>query len=711
MIADVLSKCDPREDREFKSMKELVTTMVEEMKEMRKTNKRVVRALDKMKRDLSFAIKELVGCKWKDGNFYEATVVDIRRSQYIKSFLHHSLKKSFKDRIKIRYIEDGIVETVSVDKRTFKTSILETCPVNCHANTDDIIEKKSPVKVEVDEEMEEDGADANTDEGETRSIIDKVDVTADVKSIKRLGTKEKNKNGPILVIVSSMEVRNRIAHAARNSNSRATGNVSIKRDAHPVVRVEWKRLFSVKEAEESKPENADRNITIDTMKRQVLCDGQERKSENDDEKFILIGDLNARFGNERTAFIEGKKFPVPTHYAPSLDPATSTNVNARYAIGSLRDSFVLLNGLCSVLSVAGTYRAVSGQSRGTRQTINTARSNNVSLHQRRMIKMSQIDPQLAADALNTTSPPDLTLDDTDTIVDEVNNMLYNIASNARIPTSPAAQRTDADKASRITTWKRMHRASNITLRLWIDYAKHKKKKLYLVFVDFFKAYDRVPRLLLLQRILALGCGTTMIRTLAVIYKTTKMILRSATITASAGVRVRQGSPTSRLLFTLLVNDMIRNLKEKCQPDEYLEWMHVLMLMDNTDANLKNTINDRTIFKKDVPRYQVRSFYRKEPRNAPFKVKEKPSQKKTPEKFMDERSDLTDDPLMFTLEKCRRANTPCIRYIRSLDQHEYDHENQILKEKARTSTRTKYRTYCNLMNPELKTRDFFQPCRY
>ncbi|ELT88497.1 hypothetical protein CAPTEDRAFT_208209 [Capitella teleta] len=107
----------------------------------------------RVKRDLSFAIKELVGCKWKDGNFYEATVVDIRRSQYIKSFLHHSLKKSFKDRIKIRYIEDGIVETVSVDKRTFKTSILETCPVYCHANTDDIIEKKSPVKVEVDEEM------------------------------------------------------------------------------------------------------------------------------------------------------------------------------------------------------------------------------------------------------------------------------------------------------------------------------------------------------------------------------------------------------------------------------------------------------------------------------------------------------------------------------------------------------------------------------
>jgi hypothetical protein len=90
-----------------------------------------------------------------------------------------------------------------------------------------------------------------------------------------------------------------------------------------------------------------------------LSEIQERVSESDDEKFILIGDLNARFGNERTAFIEGKNFPVPTHYAPSPDPVTSTNVNARYAIGCLRDSFVLLNGLCygsSTHKAALTFR-------------------------------------------------------------------------------------------------------------------------------------------------------------------------------------------------------------------------------------------------------------------------------------------------------------------------------------------------------------------
>ncbi|ELT94648.1 hypothetical protein CAPTEDRAFT_207491 [Capitella teleta] len=393
MIADVLSKCDPREDREFKNMKELVTTMVEEIKETRKTNERVVTALDKLNR----------------------------------------------------------------------------------------MEKEMDALRTSNDEM-----------------------------------REQLKQHAVVV---RHQQTNRIVEAARNSNSRATGNVRIKRDAHP--------------AHESGVEEI------------VQRERGRRK-----QKFILIGDLNARFGNERTALIEEKNFPMPTHYAPSLDPVTSTNVNARYAIESLRNSFVLLDELCSGSATHKTALRFRQRSRWLseldtsfaspellplirdfeihqrldlpsdqapisccialnrlecsrnmqplvdraeelgRPSTQQDPSNNTSLYQRRTIKVSQIDSQLAAEALNTTPPPDLTLDDTDTIVNEVNNMLYNIASNARITTSPAEDR----------------------------------------------------------------CRS---------------------------VGVRQGSPTSCLLFTLLANDMIRNLKEKCQPDGYLERMHVLMLMDNT----------------------------------------------------------------------------------------------------------------------------------
>ena len=117
----------------------------------------------------------------------------------------------------------------------------------------------------------------------------------------------------------------------------------------------------------------------------------------------------------------------------------------------------------------------------------------------------------------------------------------------------------------------------LTLRLLTDSARHTRQKLYVIFVDFSKAYDRVPRATLLTMMQRLGCGTVMVKAIAAAYGCTQMILRTAIVTTSVGVR--QGSPTSCLLFTLLVNQLIRKLKE-CPPDGFLEWLHCLMLMDD-----------------------------------------------------------------------------------------------------------------------------------
>lgn len=54
---------------------------------------------------------------------------------------------------------------------------------------------------------------------------------------------------------------------------------------------------------------------------------------------------------------------------------------------------------------------------------------------------------------------------------------------------------------------------------------------------------------------------------------------TAPITASIGVR--QGSPTSCLLFVLYVNDLIRMIKQNCGWDGFLRWLDVLTLMDDT----------------------------------------------------------------------------------------------------------------------------------
>ena len=119
----------------------------------------------------------------------------------------------------------------------------------------------------------------------------------------------------------------------------------------------------------------------------------------------------------------------------------------------------------------------------------------------------------------------------------------------------------------------------ITLRLLIDLAKYKKRKLYILFIDFSKAYDRVPRNKLIEYMKSLGCGRIMLSALLNMYKNTYNVLNSTRISTSSGVR--QGAPTSCLLFTTYVDKMVKMIKESVQSDGFLGRLHVLMLMDDT----------------------------------------------------------------------------------------------------------------------------------
>ena len=101
----------------------------------------------------------------------------------------------------------------------------------------------------------------------------------------------------------------------------------------------------------------------------------------------------------------------------------------------------------------------------------------------------------------------------------------------------------------------------------------------MTFVDFSKAYDLVPRHMLFSVLKRLGCGAAMLSVLVAMYSITQNVIGTAVITTVIGVR--QGSPTSCLLFILYVNDLIKLIKETCEPDGFLSWLHLLMLMDDT----------------------------------------------------------------------------------------------------------------------------------
>ena len=116
------------------------------------------------------------------------------------------------------------------------------------------------------------------------------------------------------------------------------------------------------------------------------------------------------------------------------------------------------------------------------------------------------------------------------------------------------------------------------LRLIIDYAKKEKVKLFVLFVDFSKAYDKVPRRTLFEILRRVGCGKRFLTALIALYKNTVNILNSEYVTAKIGVK--QGGPMSCLLFIIYLNVlavMIRALGN----DSYLQDVHVLMLMDDT----------------------------------------------------------------------------------------------------------------------------------
>ena len=94
-----------------------------------------------------------------------------------------------------------------------------------------------------------------------------------------------------------------------------------------------------------------------------------------------------------------------------------------------------------------------------------------------------------------------------------------------------------------------------------------KVPLFLAFVDFSQAYDRVPCVTVMG-VLRLSCGAVMLTVLFVMYRVTHSVLGTAVLTATQGV-----CPTPCILFVLFINDLIKLLKENYGRDEFLAWLH------------------------------------------------------------------------------------------------------------------------------------------
>ena len=123
-----------------------------------------------------------------------------------------------------------------------------------------------------------------------------------------------------------------------------------------------------------------------------------------------------------------------------------------------------------------------------------------------------------------------------------------------------------------------------TIRLLVEIAKRTNTTIYIGFFDLEKAFDKVSRVLLLKKLIQLGIGNCMLQALKRIYLYTTCIIGNAS-DASDEFRtysgIRQGAPSSVLLFILFMDELISFLQRHCVEEPILNTMHCMLHADDT----------------------------------------------------------------------------------------------------------------------------------
>ena len=104
-----------------------------------------------------------------------------------------------------------------------------------------------------------------------------------------------------------------------------------------------------------------------------------------------------------------------------------------------------------------------------------------------------------------------------------------------------------------------------TMRILIEIVKKKKATLFIASMDIEKAFDIVPRFLLLKKLIKLGIGRCMLFALKQLYSCTTCIIkfRGTFSNCFPMLRgIRQGAASSVLLFNEFMDDLFNHLEGK-----------------------------------------------------------------------------------------------------------------------------------------------------
>lgn len=117
------------------------------------------------------------------------------------------------------------------------------------------------------------------------------------------------------------------------------------------------------------------------------------------------------------------------------------------------------------------------------------------------------------------------------------------------------------------------------------------QKLYSIFIDYEKCFDKINRLFLWQKLIAENVSTKMTKAIKAMYSSVRSAIRYNGVTSNninSYLGVKQGDPSSSLLFMMFVNDIIANIKTDLQGIFSIDEIQLFLILYADDQVLFST---------------------------------------------------------------------------------------------------------------------------